>query len=164
MEYNSVLRHVSTERLFCAENGELIDWLGFHGTATQTGHTAPMYDGKKQLGLTLISKYLSEWLLTNCNVLLCYILLYIFCFSAIVWLKGSPSTQWDYYGQKIIWNLRQGIRIKRDVEFHHSHPGSFTCPEYSSDTRNRHFTSPSDGRVTSFKSGVYRSIDTFQSF
>ena len=24
----------------------------------------------------------------------------------------------------------------RDIEFHHSHPGSFTCPEYSSDTRD----------------------------
>jgi len=70
MEWNGVLRHLSTERLFCAEHGELIDWFGFHGSATQTNHTAPMYDGEKQLGFKLISKYLLEWLLTNCNVLL----------------------------------------------------------------------------------------------
>ena len=41
---------------------------------------------------------------------------------------------------------RDRNRIQRDMEFHHSHPGSFTCPEYSSDTRDRHFTSPSVGR------------------
>ena len=125
-----------------------INWLSWASRHRDTNrsHSADVR-WKKQLGLTLISKYLSEWLLTNCNALLCYILLYIFCFSAVVVLKGSPRKQWNYYGQKMIWNLRQGVRIQRDMEFHHSHPGSFTCPEYSSDTRDRPCAYPSDGRV-----------------
>ena len=32
------------------------------------------------------------------------------------------------------------------MEFHHRHIDSVTCPEYSFDTRDRHVTSPSDGR------------------
>ena len=32
---------------------------------------------------------------------------------------------------------RDRIRIQRYLELHHSHPGSFTCTEYSSDTRDR---------------------------
>ena len=29
--------------------------------------------------------------------------------------------------------------MQRDMEFHQSQLGSFMCPEYSSDTRDRHF-------------------------
>ena len=41
---------------------------------------------------------------------------------------------------------RDRIRIQRDLEFHHRHPGSFTCPEYSSDTRDRHLMYTCDGQ------------------
>ena len=31
---------------------------------------------------------------------------------------------------------RDRIQIQRDMEIHHSHPGSLMCPEYSSYTRD----------------------------
>ena len=48
MEWNGVLRHVSTERLFYAENGDdLLFWFPGHCDTN-------MYDGIKQLGLKTI--------------------------------------------------------------------------------------------------------------
>ena len=44
MEWNGVLRHISKERLFCAENSKLFDWTGLYGTATNTGHTAIRFE------------------------------------------------------------------------------------------------------------------------
>jgi len=32
---------------------------------------------------------------------------------------------------------RNRNQIQRDMEFHHSHPGSFKCPEYCSDVQDR---------------------------
>ena len=68
--------------------------------------------------------------------------------------RTSPKKQINYFGQKItsIWNGRQGVRIQRDVQFHHSHPCSFTCPEYSSDTRDRHCTAPSENTMKLLRS------------
>ena len=127
MEWNGVLRHVSTERLFCAENGELIDWCVFYGTATL--RYKQVIKGRctvEKSNKVWNWKYVSEWLLTNRNELLLY-LVYILFFSdcsteseKTMKLLRSKDVFNLWNSQKMIWNLRQGVRIQRDVEFHHS--------------------------------------------
>ena len=63
----------------------------------------------------------------------------------------------------MIRDLRQGIRIQRDMEFHHSHPGSLTCPEYSTNTRGRHCTSLIAG-VICLSTGLIEDLRPIRAF
>ena len=58
------------------------------------------------------------------------------------------------------WDIIQGIRKQRDMEFHHSHPGSFTCPDkapiHRSDILRPHPTDEATqiGHIVSMYDGV----------
>ena len=108
------------------------EWNGmvFYGTSAQRGY--------------FVSKTVNWWIDLGSTALRHKQVTKRRCTMSENTMKYYGQEKWN--GQKMIRNLRQGVRIQGDVEFHHSHPGSFVCPEYSSDTRNRHLTSSTDGR------------------